>query len=91
MSCYLGPWLGLDAWGSGGWSLPALVTLLQGAPIFHFLFKDLLILFLYVYECFVCMIVWRSEEVFRSPGAGVMSGYELAFGCWEPNQGPQEK
>lgn len=33
----------------------------------------------------------RPEEDIRSPGAGVVDGYEPSCGCWELNSGPLQE
>ena len=49
-----------------------------------------------VYVCLWCVVcvwimymwcLWRPEEGFRFPGAGVRDGFDQPFGCWEPNLG----
>jgi hypothetical protein len=32
-----------------------------------------------------------SEDGIRSPGTGVIGGYEPTCGCWELNPGPRQK
>lgn len=49
------------------------------------------VLLIYVYIPHMCLVCTETREHFVSPGTGVIHGFELPCGCWEPNLGSLEE